>query len=523
MDFTFRDSFWDYREHFRARLAGGGIGAAADPQEPYLPLHGPMPLNEKLIQTIWAQQLLQSGGLRLADGRPLRILDPGRWTGHAGPDFKDARIMIGEATLSGDIEVHLYGPDWAAHGHERDLDYNTLVLHVVLRSDDGRVADQLHNGSSVPRLELEPYIFPDLETVRRSLTPDDYQYMATAGAGRCLPLMTDLDPIQLADFLDRAGDERLIAKMQRLDEQARQATLEQVFYQALMTALGTGPGKTLYYLLAKRTPLAEMADFVRDLGEAQWAAGFEALLLGVGGLLPPEADLATAPPEARERAATLRALWTRLEPYWCDRVIPPTRRWFQGIRPVNFPVRRLAGVAVLLARSLRTGRPLLGGMLERIRAAAALLRDAVPTRKKNPLVVDLTRDLSVAGEGHFWGTHYSFNAKPAERRMDLIGEGAATSLILNALLPAALLAARREGGDPGQALREAVVRLYGLIPPLQDNHITEFMTHRLFDDDEHAIKLLNTERRRQALFQIFYTCCNAEERDCSRCFYFGEK
>jgi hypothetical protein len=101
--------------------------------------------------------------------------------------------------------------------------------------------------------------------------------------------------------------------------------------------------------------------------------------------------------------------------------------------------------------------------------------------------------------------------------MDLIGEGAAMSLILNALLPAALLSAQRSGDGE---LREVVVRLYGLIPPLQNNHITEFMTHRLFDDDEHAIKLLNTERRRQALFQIFYTCCNAEERNCGKCFFF---
>lgn len=516
MTATIRESYWDYREHFRTILARDPA-AMADPQQEYFPQAGPMPLNEKLIQTIWAQQLLQTGGLRLADGRPLRILDPGRWTGHAGPDFKGARIMIGETTLAGDIEVHLHGADWDAHGHSRDLDYNTLALHVVLHSDDGKAQDQLHNGTFVPRLELEPYIFPDLETVRRSLTPDDFQYMASADAGRCLQLMTDLDPRVVADFLDRAGDERLIAKMQRLDEQARQADLEQVFYQALMAALGTGSAKTLYYLLAKRTPLAEMMDYVRDLPEAQWAAGFEALLLSVGGLLPGEEELGEAPPESRARAAELRAVWTRLEPYWCDRVIPPTRRWFQGIRPVNFPVRRLAGVAALLARAMRTGKPLLAGRMARIQAAREMLRQAVPTRRKNPLVADLVGDLSVAGEGEFWGTHYSFTAKPSEKRMDLIGEGAALSLILNALLPAALLAAQR-GGD--SELRDSVVRLYGVIPPLQENHITEFMQKRLFDHDEHAAKLLNTERRRQALFQIFYTCCNAEERNCAKCFFF---
>ena len=47
------------------------------------------------------------------------------------------------------------------------------------------------------------------------------------------------------------------------------------------------------------------------------------------------------------------------------------------------------------------------------------------------------------------------------------------------------------------------------------------MTARLFGPNEQAAKIINTERRRQGLFQIFYTCCNAEERNCSACYYLG--
>lgn len=516
------ESFWEYREYLRQRLAGtggttGGTLAAAEPEEPYQVLKGPAPLSERLIQTIWAQQLLQPGALRLADGRPLRILDPGRWNGSAGADFKAAHLLIGTETVLGDVEIHLAGPDWLAHGHQRDLAYNTVVLHVVLRLGDGKIHDPLHNGGLVPRLELEPYIFPDLETLRRSLTPDDYQYTQPQGVGRCHALLTELTPAVLTDFLDRAGEERLVAKMQRLDEQARHAPLEQVFYQALMMALGTGSGKTLYYLLAKRTPLSEMMDFVRELPEAQWAAGFEALFLNVGGLLPSGEELVTAPPESRARAEMLWTLWRRFEPYWSDRVIPPTRRWFQGIRPVNFPVRRLAGVAALLARRLRAGRLPLADLLERIQAGQASLEQAVPSRKRHSLLAELVEWFRVDGAGHFWGNHYSFSAAPSVRVMDLIGEGAALSLTFNALLPMALLAARRAGDE---ALVKAAQRLYGIVPPLQSNHITEFMGHRLFGQNEHAMKLINTERRQQGLFQIFYACCNGEERHCEACHLF---
>ena len=140
------ESFWEYRESLRRLMRPGGDAQTADPAAAYLPDHGPMPIDERLIQTIWAHQLLQAEGLRTAAGEALRIIDPGRWNGAAGPDFREARLMLGARTLQGDIEVHLAAGDWDRHGHARDLDYNGVILHVVLRIDDGRLTDPLHNG-----------------------------------------------------------------------------------------------------------------------------------------------------------------------------------------------------------------------------------------------------------------------------------------------------------------------------------------------------------------------------------------
>lgn len=519
-------TFWEYREWLRGRFAGYVGLRAAEPGAHY-PDEAPMaPLNERLLQTIWAQQMVETSALRLADGRPLHVIDPGRWNGSAGPDFAAARLMLDGATLTGDVELHLAGDDWQAHGHHRDLDYNGVIVHVVLRNEGGRADDPLHNGGRVPRLELEPYIFPDLETVRRSISADDFNYAQPSRLGRCQPMMAELDTGLVADFLDKAGNERLIAKTRRLEEQLRQlggespqAALEQVFYQACMMSLGAGATRTLYYLLARRTPLREMCDHVRDWPEAEWPLAIEALLIHVAGLAPGAEELGQAPPEARERARRLAEAWSRLEPYWRDRLIPPTRRWQQGIRPVNFPTRRLAGMAVLIARAMRRRSGPLAELLGHIRAGAATLERAGPRRRKHPLLVELIRALRIEGRGHFWGGHYSFRARPAARTMDLIGEGAALSLVLNAVLPATLMAAR---ACEDESLALAAERLFGLVPPLQDNHITTFMARRLFGDDGRADALLTTERRRQALFQIFYHCCTNEERDCESCYYLRE-
>lgn len=230
------ESYWDWREQLKHMMAGVAPAIAAESGSDYLVNIGIAPLNEKLIQTIWAQQLVQGSGLRLADGRPLRVLDPGRPSGD-GPDFKGARLIIGERAVDGDVEIHIAASGWQAHGHHRDLDYNTVVLHVVLNIDDGADHDTAHNGVHIPRLELEKYVFPDLDTLRRSLSADDFPYEQPSEAGRCQHVLTSLDSLVLADFLDRAGDERLVAKMQRLQEQSTQADLEQVFYQALMMSL----------------------------------------------------------------------------------------------------------------------------------------------------------------------------------------------------------------------------------------------------------------------------------------------
>ena len=511
-------NFWGYRDLFREWMLGAlRRGEAAEDRAAYHTAAAIAPLEERLLQTIWAQQLLEAGGMRLVDGTPLRILDPGRWNGSGGPDFREARLMLGERTLTGDVEIHIEGEDWRNHGHHRDLDYNGVILHVVLRNAGGATHDEAHNGGRIPRFELEPYIFPDLETLRKSLSPDDYNYVIPPSVGRCHRLMNELEAPLIAQFLDRAGDERLETKAARLEDQSAGAAPDQVFHQALLMALGSGPGRTLFYLLAKRTPVAELAEEVRELDPAQWPTALEALLIHVAGLAPDDAALAAAPEESRARAKELRGHWRRFEPYWEDRVIPPTRRWFQGIRPVNFPTRRIAGVAVMLARALRGGKLPLANLLDRIRAAGPSLENAAPGRRtKHPVLMDLVNQMRTDGHGHFWGTHYSFTARAAARPMDLIGEGTALSLVLNAVLPAVVIAARRES-DP--LLEANARRLFALVPPLQSNHITDFMTRRLFGESERAGHLITTERRRQALFQIFHHCCNSEAAHCETCFY----
>ncbi len=86
---------------------------------------------------------------------------------------------------------------------------------------------------------------------------------------------------------------------------------------------------------------------------------------------------------------------------------------------MKLPTRRLAGVALLLARSDERGRLPLEALLDRIRAGRAALQGAAMGRKLHPLLKELADWFVTPGEGMFWGLHYSFHGAAAARTMTL--------------------------------------------------------------------------------------------------------
>ena len=87
-------------------------------------------LNENFISRIWEEQKYYSG-LLTTDNETVEIIDYGTKNPDAGPDYKDAKVKIGEIIYSGSIEIHSTLKDWDLHNHKGDNKYNDVVLHVV--------------------------------------------------------------------------------------------------------------------------------------------------------------------------------------------------------------------------------------------------------------------------------------------------------------------------------------------------------------------------------------------------------
>jgi hypothetical protein len=127
-------------------------------------LYGPFTMAERVVQKIWLRRDFETDALRLTDGRELLIRSTGTWNLLGGPDFRDARLVLGGVPVTGDVEVHFHATDWRAHGHDGDRAYDRVVLHVVMfPPGEGERRALRSDGTELPALVLLPVLNRGLE------------------------------------------------------------------------------------------------------------------------------------------------------------------------------------------------------------------------------------------------------------------------------------------------------------------------------------------------------------------------
>lgn len=294
-------------------------------------------MREEALARLW-RRVVPLWALRTLDGRPFRVVYPGRPGPGRGPDFRDALLQVGleGRLLRGDVEVHLTPAGWREHRHQGDPAYAGVALQVVLRPE---------GPAEVPRAVGVP-------------VPSAVLPLLSGVFGPASPPVPGLSPRDL----DRLGDRRFRRKGRALAALARRVGAEEALYRALMRALGYPGREEAFLALAEGLPLA----CLRRCAPTGDPALLTALLLGGAGLLG-EGD-------------PLYPLWeaTGLRP-----CLPPGALEAGPVRPWNRPARRLRGMARLLARHWR------GGLWERLAGAVGAA--------KGP--GEVLRALQVPGEG----------------------------------------------------------------------------------------------------------------------------
>jgi hypothetical protein len=251
-------------------------------------------------------------------GEPVRVLYRGRPGGGAGPDFRDARISIGGATPHlGDVELHVTEPDFRRHGHQHDRAYSRVVLHVVFDAA-GATATPLSGGGTAPLLALRPWV------ERRSAEISAWLEREPAWREPCATATARLGMARVRAVLAEGGVRRLRVKAAALAGDFASSP-DQALYRAVCGALGLTRNVEPFQLLAERFPIEPQMAQARSLPEADAAPALRTQLLAAAGF--------------GAEAPALGGLPWRLD----------------GLRPNAHPVKRIAGLAVLLARHRQTG------------------------------------------------------------------------------------------------------------------------------------------------------------------------
>ena len=501
-----KHTYHEYKELFADLLQHDEIG------EQTKRFSSPLRLkDERLAHCIWFEKMLRLDNLITCKGTPLTIIHPGRWNQEAGPDFLQAEIAIGNKRLKGDVEIHYDASDWEHHGHAKDPRYRNVILHAFMDNTDRKSSDKAYSAAPLERFNMSEYVFPDIETIKRSLSLEDYPYGTTSGRGRCASIWTKVEVDMITDFFDLAGRERMLAKMTRLADCLVGENLDQVFYQALMTTMGYKGAKSLFFLLAKRTPLLDIIRYSTSVEEAERPTFIQSILLHVANLVPDKDDVPNSPDTATY-LEKIRGYWREYAPFFSDRIIPLTRQWYVNVRPDNFPPRRIAGLSHLICRCSANDATPLFYFADLFKKHSSIGSE----KHLKDLLRFIQMLLVIDDKEDYWSRHCSFQSKCWERHHNLIGEGRALSMLFNAVLPTMLLYARQANENDIESL---CWRLFDIFPCLPENVITRFMQYRLFEDQRLVGSLMTNECRQQALFQIFYDCCNNNEVSCEDCFF----
>ncbi len=235
---------------------------------------------ERLLQSIWRHQCLRRDQLKTADGKTVRVLHPGFASVEGGPDFHSAVIQIGDAApRSGDVEIDLRVGGWRAHGHDRNPNFQNVLLHVVW--EDARPMPNappvlpLSHSLDAPLGELELW----LENESPRVLPENLR-------GQCCVVLRELDETRQSKILDSAARVRFQAKAGQFLARARHAGWEQALWEGLFRALGYKHNVW---------PMQNLAESrLRWANGADTAFALQARLLGISGLLPAELTRAQA-------------------------------------------------------------------------------------------------------------------------------------------------------------------------------------------------------------------------------------
>ena len=478
---------------------------------------------EKTIRCIWNDQLFKTKQLRTTDDDELEIIFPGYWNFGPGPDFKSAAIKVNGKSLEGDVEIHVYSSDWKAHNHTGNPEYDKVILHVFLWKSAGEPPQRTapdpypskayaRHGANIFELELKDYLTKGILDLNDELDFDSYPVLHHFNYGLCHQPLARLSKEKLTHLLNAAGDARIFTKMERFHDRIIINGYEQTFYEGIAEALGYPNNKEPFQKLAGGLRLNTLKELLpKRINKAEKILHIQSLLFGMAGLIGFKSlDTAGLPADDRKYFEKSQNLWEKKYRSRAPSTSLTQGHWkFGGIRPANFPWRRIAGLAHLIVRHEKNG--LFADYMETFQASIGTSDDKEDTIKFYGKFYDF---FCVEANDDYWANHYSPGGKQLAKPQLLIGPSRSREITINIVIPIGLIFAR---ASKSVKLESSFNVLFQSGKKPGDNKLLRFMKHYIFGNKKDMIKVLANDKQTQGLMQVYQDFCTQNDNNCLRC------
>jgi hypothetical protein len=438
--------------------------------------------SERLLQVIWQHQRLRRDQLKTADGKTVRVFHPGFISLEGGPDFCSAVLQIGDdAPRSGDVEIDLRSSGWRAHGHDKNKNFQNILLHVVWDETKSAVNE---NVPSV--LSLKNFLDAPLAELSLSLENEPLRSLPENPRGKCCAPLRELDETQLTESLRKAARVRFQFKAGQFHARAKNSGWEQTLWENLFRALGYKHNVW---------PMQNLAE-TKSRWSRSASSTFElqARLLGVSGLLPDELTRAQKSSDTYLRHAW--DFWWRERDEFENCLLPRATWKFHGLRPANHPQRRLALAAHWLAN----------------RNFISKIENWCAVEISDKKLLDSLHEIFKVEHDEFWSWHWTFKSARMKKPQPLLGDARVTDLAVNVVLP--WLWVRAVEGE-NEKLRRVIEQRYFAWPAAEDNSVLKLARQRLLGSSN--ARILKTAAAQQGLMQIVQDFCEHSNAICDDC------
>lgn len=386
-------------------------------------------MKEDFLHHVWQFKKFDIANLKTTKGESIQILNSGQYLQLAGPDFFNAQIIIGNQKWAGNVEIHLKSSDWYVHNHEKDSNYDSVILHVVWEHD---VPVFRKDNSEIPTLELKEYVaLSDLHKYQFLTSQKSWIY--------CENEIGNVDDFIFKNWQERLFFERLERKSQLIFELSKELNhdWEAVLFCLLARNFGLNTNGEMFYKIAKSIPFSVIRK------ESFQQESLEALLLGQANLLFNDFQDSYA----KELQKSYHYLIQKHQLH--EKVIGSVE--FFKHRPDNFPTIRLVQLANLY--------------FHRKNLFSLLIYCSS--------INELYQVFNV-GTSEYWETHYNFDKESSKKKKKL-SKSFIDLLVINTIIPLRFAYALSQKKEITQELIDLAVS----IPSEKNTIIDKFNTFEI--------------------------------------------